>query len=133
VGEGSSKSTRGPSKASLTLWAPASTQRGAARGGAPPSSAHRVAEVLGREGGGRRSVPRSPCARWFKDGGGGWGEEPPEGEGEGESVSRWEAARQRLRGVRVGAAGNSGPEGLGLGRRDRSGARSSGGRSRGGM
>lgn len=36
-------------KASVDRWAPASTQRGAARGGATWSSALRVAEVLGRE------------------------------------------------------------------------------------
>lgn len=57
-----------------------------------------IAEVTGRVGGGRRSAPRSPSARWFKDGGGGGvgGAEPREGEGKGGSVSRREAARRLL-------------------------------------
>lgn len=65
---------------------------GPGRGGAAGKPSLRVAEVTGRVGGGRRSVPRSPSARWFKDGGGGGGgvggAEPREEEGEGESVSR---------------------------------------------
>lgn len=47
---GTGKHPRAPQpKASVDRWAPASTQRGAARGGATWSSALRVAEVLGRE------------------------------------------------------------------------------------
>lgn len=69
------------------------------RGGAAGKPSLRVAEVTGRAGGGRRSVPRSPSARWFKDGGGGdggvGGAEPREEEGE-ESVSRPEAAQRLL-------------------------------------
>lgn len=71
---------------------------GARRGGAAGKPSLRVAEVTGRVGGGRRSVPRSSSAQWFKDGGGVGvgGAEPREGEGRGGSVSRREAARRLL-------------------------------------
>lgn len=74
---------------------------GRGRGGASRKPSLRVEEMTGRVGGGRRSVPRSPSARWFKDGGVGGGggvggAEPREEEGEGESVSRREVARRLL-------------------------------------
>lgn len=71
---------------------------GPGRGGVAGKPSLRVAEVTGRVGGGRRSVPRSPSARWFKDGGGGGGvgDAEPREEREGESVSRREAARRLL-------------------------------------
>lgn len=60
-----------------------------------------IAEMTGRVAGRRRSVPRSPSARWFKDGGGGssgsiGGAEPRDGKGKGEPVRRREAARRLL-------------------------------------
>ena len=60
-----------------------------------------IAEMTGRVAGRRRSVTRSPSARWFKDGGGGGsgsigGAEPRDGKGKGEPVRRREAARRLL-------------------------------------
>ena len=59
--------------------------------------------MTGRAAGRRRSVPRSPSARWFKDGGGGGGgsgsiggAEPRDVKGKGEPVRRREAARRLL-------------------------------------